>query len=139
MQTQPISIQTHISAPVSKVWDCWVDPQHITNWAFASEDWEAPSAENDVRIGGKFKTVMAAKDKSASFDFTGEYTMVEEHAHIAYDMVDGRHVDIVFKQTPEGTEVVQTFDPEEENSREMQKNGWQSILDNFKAYVESVA
>lgn len=137
MKDIPITIQTLINAPLSKVWECWTSPEHITAWSFASDDWESPFAENDLQVGGKFKTTMAAKDKSAGFDFTGVYTEVEEHALIEYDMEDGRHVKIVFNQTPAGTQVVETFDPEEENSREMQQTGWQAILDNFRKYVES--
>lgn len=138
MNTQPITVKTAINAPMDTVWNCWIDPKHITQWAFASEDWEAPSAENDVRVGGKFKTVMAAKDKSAGFDFTGIYTEVVEHARIEYDMDDGRHVSIVFNTVPEGVQVIETFDPETENSRELQQQGWQAIMHNFKKYVESL-
>ena len=138
MNTQPITIQTIINAPLSKLWEYWNKPEHITHWAFASDDWEAPAAENDVRVGGKFKTVMAAKDKSASFDFGGTYTMVREHSLIEYDMDgDSRHVKIEFKQVQEGVKIVETFDPEQENSEEKQREGWQSILNNFKKYVES--
>ncbi|QQS44338.1 SRPBCC family protein [Candidatus Roizmanbacteria bacterium] len=137
MDTQPITVQTIINAPMDKVWNYWTEPDHITRWAFASDDWEAPSAENDVRVGGKFKTVMAAKDKSTSFDFTGEYTEVEEHGRIEYDMDDGRHVSVIFETVPDGVKVTETFDPESENSRELQQQGWQAIMDNFKKHVEN--
>lgn len=136
MNNNPITVETVINAPLSKVWQYWNDPQHIVNWAFASNDWEAPAAENDLRVGGKFKTVMAAKDKSASFDFTGTYVAVQQHALIEYDMEDGRHVKVEFTEVPEGVKVVETFDPETENSEELQRAGWQAIMDNFKKYVE---
>jgi uncharacterized protein YndB with AHSA1/START domain len=132
-----ITIRSTIEAPIEKVWGFWTGPEHIVNWAFASDDWETPRAENDVRTGGKFKTVMAAKDKSSSFDFGGIYTDVREHELIEYDMDDGRHVKIEFTEVPEGVKVVQSFDPENENSEEMQRSGWQAILDNFKKYAES--
>lgn len=132
-----ITIKTNINAPISKVWEFWNKPEHIVKWAFASNDWEAPSAENDLKIGGKFKTVMAAKDKSAKFDFEGTYTAVTEHSLIEYDMPDDRHVKNEFKETPNGVEITVTFDPENENSEEMQRSGWQAILDNFKKYTES--
>jgi len=138
MKNNAITIETIVDAPMSKVWECWNKPEYITRWAFASDDWEAPAAENDLRVGGMFKTTMSAKDKSASFDFGGTYTAVEEHVRIEYDMDDTRQVRIEFTQTPEGIKIVQTFDPESENSLEMQKNGWQAILDNFKKYTESI-
>lgn len=141
-----ITVQTTINAPIEKVWDMWNKPEHIVHWAFASDDWEAPEAENDLRVGGKFKTVMAAKDnpstssgqESASFDFEGTYTDIKEREHIAYDMDEvGRHVDITFEQTPEGVKITETFDPENQNPEEMQRAGWQAILDNFRKYTES--
>lgn len=133
----PITIQTTVNAPMEKIWEFWNKPEHITKWAYADESWEAPNAENDLRTGGKFKTRMEAKDKSAGFDFEGTYTVVEEHALIEYDMPDGRHVKYEFSTTPEGVKIVGSFDPEQENSLELQRAGWQAILDNFKKYAES--
>lgn len=139
-----ITVQTIIKAPLAAVWDCWNKPEHITCWAFASDDWEAPSAENDLRIGGKFKTRMQAKDGSAGFDFIGTYSKVEPHSIIEYDMErapkeeKSRHVTVGFMETPEGVRVTEIFDPESENPEEMQRAGWQTILDNFKKYVEGL-
>jgi len=133
----PITIQATIHAPVHKVWECWTEPQHITGWAFASDTWEAPHAENDLRVGGKFLTRMQAKDGSFGFDFAGSYTAVKDHSLIEYDLGDLRHVKTEFIRTDEGTLVTSTFDPESENPEEMQRDGWQAILNNFKAYVES--
>lgn len=136
MDQKPITIQTVVNAPIEKVWEYWNTPEHIAGWAFASDDWEARDAENDLRAGGKFKTHMAAKDGSAGFDFAGVYTAVQEHKLIAYDLGDRRHVDIEFRQLPEGVEITQTFDPENVYPAEYQKSGWQAILDNFKKYAE---
>ncbi len=135
----PITIQTVVYAPIEKVWETWTKPEHIVKWAFASDDWEAPVAENDVRTGGKFRTVMAAKDKSVSFDFAGTYTNVVADTVIEYDLGDGRHVSAVFEEVPEGVRIIQTFDPETENSEEKQRSGWQAILDNYKKYAETSA
>lgn len=142
MDKKPITVQTTVHAPLATVWEYWNNPAHIVKWAFAQEDWEAPAAENDLRTGGRFKTTMAAKDKSASFDFTGTYTAVEDHKLIEYDMDAApgeaqRHVKVTFEETPDGVKVTTTFDPENENPEEMQRNGWQGISDNFKKYVES--
>lgn len=136
MNQNPITVQTVINAPMSQVWQYWNDPAHITGWAFASDEWEAPAAKNDLRIGGHFTTTMAAKDKSTSFDFTGIYTIVEEPQLIEYDLDDDRHVKIQFIQTPIGVQIIETFDPESQNSPELQRDGWQAILNNFKLYVE---
>jgi uncharacterized protein YndB with AHSA1/START domain len=138
----PITVETIVKASIEKVWEYWNEPEHIMKWAFASSDWEAQEAENDLKVGGKFRTKMAAKDGSASFDFNGVYTEVEEHQLIEYDMekaeseAKSRHVKVEFKETPEGIKIIETFDPENENPEEMQRGGWQAILDNFKKYTE---
>ncbi|MCA9730867.1 MAG: SRPBCC domain-containing protein [Deferribacteres bacterium] len=132
-----ITIQTNINNKIEAVWNAWTNPSDITKWCYASEDWEAPHAENDVRPGGKFKTTMAAKDGSMSFDFTGKYTQVVKHKLIAYKIDDGRNVEIQFIESPEGVQVIETFDPENLHPEDMQRQGWQAILDNFKKYVET--
>ncbi len=134
--TTTITVTTSVNVPVQKVWDYWSKPEHITKWCQASDDWHAPFAENDLKTGGKFKTTMAAKDGSFSFDFGGIYTNVQEHKHIEYKMDDGRGVEVTFAAKGNTTEITETFDPENMNSLEMQKSGWQAILDNFKKYTE---
>lgn len=134
-----ITVSTYINAPMEKVWKFWNEPAHVTKWCFASEDWEAPYAENDLKVDGKFKTRMSAKDNSAGFDFEGVYTRVDHHKRIDYVMADGRKVSTLFTPMGEGVHVTETFEMENENSAELQRQGWQAILDNFKNYVESNA
>lgn len=136
---QKIIVETIVDAPVEKVWELWNEPEHIKGWAFASDDWEAPFAQNDVQTGGKFVTRMAAKDGSASFDFGGVYSLVIPLKLMEYIMGDGRTVSIVFETVAEGTKITETFEMESENSEDMQRTGWQSILDNFKKYAEAHA
>lgn len=131
-----IKVQNTINAAIEKVWEFWTLPEHITKWSFASPDWHTPYAENDLREGGKFKSTMAAKDGSMSFDFEGEYTLIKQNEAIEYVMADGRKVEISFEATLNGVEVIESFDPETQNPEEMQRGGWQAILDNFKSYVE---
>jgi uncharacterized protein YndB with AHSA1/START domain len=133
---QPITVETVINAPIDKIWDYWNNPEHITKWAFASEDWHVPTAENDIRTGGKFKTRMEAKDGSAGFDFEGSYTEVKENELVEYVMSDGRKVKVEFEPEAHGIKVKETFDAEEQNSAKFQRAGWQAILENFKNYVE---
>jgi len=136
-RTTMITVKTTIDASIEKVWSFWTLPEHITKWSFASPDWHTPYAENDLREGGKFKSTMAAKDGSMSFDFEGEYTLIKQNEAIEYIMADGRKVEISFNETPNGVEVIERFDPETQNPEEMQRGGWQAILDNFKNYVEN--
>lgn len=131
-----ITVQSTVNAPVEKVWKYWSEPAHIMQWCQASDDWHAPHAENDLKTGGKFSTTMAAKDGSFSFDFGGVYDEVTEHKLIKYTMGDGRKVSVVFNAQGNATEVIETFEPESTNPEEMQRGGWQAILDNFKKYTE---
>jgi uncharacterized protein YndB with AHSA1/START domain len=132
-----ITVETIVNAPVEKVWNAWTDPKAITKWCQASDDWHAPYAENDLRQDGKFKTTMAAKDGSVSFDFEGVYTKVKNHELIEYTMADGRKVSVAFEAQGGKTRVVESFDPESTHSLEMQRGGWQAILDNFGKYAEA--
>jgi uncharacterized protein YndB with AHSA1/START domain len=131
-----ITVETTINAPVEMVWNYWTSPEHITQWCQASDDWHAPYAENDLRVKGTFKTTMAARDGSASFDFEGVYTNVLLHKLISYTLLDGRKVTINFSRMEHKTQVVETFEPETDNPAELQREGWQSILNNFRNYVE---
>ena len=133
----PITIQATINAPVEKVWKLWTEPEHITHWNFASPDWCAPAAENDLQAGGKFIFRMEACDGSEGFDFEGWYEEVKTNEFISYKLGDERRVQISFIQNGNTTDVAETFDLETVNSEELQRGGWQAILDNFKKYAES--
>jgi uncharacterized protein YndB with AHSA1/START domain len=134
--TTTITIETTIKAPVAKVWQYWTSPQHIVNWNSASDDWHTPKAENDLRVGGKFASRMEAKDGSQGFDFSGIYNAVQTNQHIEYTMGDGRKVKVVFTSNGDETKVVEDFEAESTYPVEMQREGWQAILHNFKKYVE---
>jgi uncharacterized protein YndB with AHSA1/START domain len=133
---EPITIETNIKATQQKVWDYYNEPKHIINWNFAHESWCCPSSENDLKVGGKFKNRMEAKDGSFGFDLEGTYDEVNELKDIKYHLGDGRKVETQFVDNGDSTTLIQTFDPEANNPIEMQKGGWQAILDNFKKYVE---
>lgn len=133
-----ITVEAIVKAPVDKVWKSWNEPEHIMNWCHASDDWHAPASTNDIRTGGTFSTTMAAKDGSYSFDFGGVYDNVKEHELIQYTMGDGRKVEVIFTREGNDTKVVETFEAESTNPLEMQRSGWQAILDNFKKYTESL-
>ena len=137
MNVTKITIESVISGSTKKVWDYYTLPEHITKWNFASDDWHCPKAENDLRVGGKLKSRMEAKDGSFGFDFEAIYDEVINHKKISYNLTDGRQVITAFENQNGKTKVTTTFDAETQNSVELQRNGWQAILDNFKEYVES--
>ena len=131
-----ITIETTVDAPIEKVWQYWTEPVHVTKWNYASDDWHSPKADNDLRVEGKFSYTMAAKDGSMSFDFEGIYTHIEEHISIKYTLLDDRKVSIDFSSENGKTKIVESFEAENQNSVELQKGGWQAILNNFKKYTE---
>ena len=133
-----LKIRTTVNAPVEKVWQFWTLPEHITHWNYASDDWYTPKAENELRKGGKFNYRMEAKDGSMGFDFEGIYDAIKVNELIEYTIADGRKVNIVFSGTTDKTQIVETFEAEDTNPVEMQRDGWQAILNNFKKYAESI-
>jgi len=135
--TTKITITASIKAPIKKVWDYWTKPEHITQWNFASEDWQCPKAENELKAGGKYMARMEAKDGSFGFDFEAVYDVVEENKELTYTMGDGRKATTLFKSKGAETTVTTTFDAETQNPVEMQQQGWQAILNHFKQYTES--
>lgn len=137
MEATKITVEALVGADTKKVWDAWTQPAHITKWNFASDDWQCPKAENDLRVGGRYAARMEAKDGSFGFDFEAIYDEVEEQKRSAYTMADGRKAVTDFADLGGSTKVTTTFDAEDTNPVDMQRAGWQAILDNFKKYVES--
>ena len=132
-----IKVETTISGDIKRVWEFWNAPAHITKWAFASDDWECPGAVNDLRVGGKFLTRMSAKDGSNSFDFTGKYTKVVPFEKIEYTSDDGRTVSVDFQKIGDNSvKITEEFELENVNPEKMQRDGWQTILNNFKKHTE---
>lgn len=136
MKTEKVTVQTIVNADVNKVWDYYTNPEHIVKWNFADPSWHCPSAENDMKKDGKYRARMEAKDGSFGFDFEAIYSEIIDGEQFTYEF-DGRTATVKFNRVNNQTEVIITFDPESENPIDMQKNGWQSILNNFKNYTES--
>ncbi len=133
-----ILVATTINATIEKVWAAFTNPTDIEQWNFANSNWHCPKAINDVKVGGKFIFTMAAKDDSFSFNFNGIYTEVIPLQSIKYAIEDGRKVSILFEKISEAsTQVTEVFEMENENSEELQRDGWQAILENFKQYAEA--
>jgi len=131
-----ITVTATVNADAKKVWDYYTNPEHITKWNFADPLWQCPSASNDMRVGGKYSARMEAKDGSFGFDFEAIYDEIVDGEEFTYTMPNGRQASVAFKANDNQTEVEVTFDPEDQNPLEMQKNGWQAILNNFKKYTE---
>ncbi len=136
-QATRIMVEATAAAPVAKVWEAWNTPNDIVKWNTPDPSWHTPSSENNLRVGGKFKNRMEAKDGSFGFDFEGTYDTVELHKEITYTMGDGRKATTLFTEKDGKTKIATTFDAETQNAPEFQKQGWQSILNNFVKYIES--
>ncbi len=132
-----ITVESTVKAPIAKVWDAYNSPADIKQWNQASPDWHTTQSSVDLREGGKFSSRMEAKDGSAGFDFEGVYTSVVPKKHIAYRMGDGRTASVDFADQKGATQVTVVFDAENQNSEELQRSGWQAILDSFRRHVEA--
>lgn len=138
MKFKKIEIETKVKSNIKTVWDAWTKSEHITKWNFASNDWCCPSARVELKVGGKYVARMEAKDGSFGFDFGGVYTEVEPEKKITLKLNDTRVASTTFEVDEDKVVVSTIFDAEKENSEEMQKSGWQAILNNFKNYVEGL-
>lgn len=135
---EPITIDITILKPITKVWEFFTDPEHITQWNFANDTWTCPKAENDLQIGGAFNFRMEAKDESFGFDFKGIYDEIAPFEKIKYHLEDGRKVKVLFERIDETTtKVTEIFEPDPQQPAEMQREGWYAILDNFHKHVEN--
>jgi uncharacterized protein YndB with AHSA1/START domain len=132
-----VTISATINAPIEKVWNYYNTPEHVTQWNMADPSWHCPYGQNDLRTGGKFSYRMEAKDGSFGFDFGGVYDQVIPHQLIEYTMGDNRKVIVRFTSEGNSTSIETIFDAESQNPVEMQRQGWQAILDNFKKYTEA--
>ncbi len=138
MSSKPnITVEVIVNAPIDRVWKCWTDPAHIVGWNFASDDWHCPSASNELQVGATFSWRMEAKDGSFGFDFMGVYDTIEPQSLLRSTLGDSRKVEIVFSEHEGQTKVVETFEIEDQNSADLQREGWQAILNNFKKHCES--
>ena len=138
MEKTTITIQATVLADAAKAWECYTLPEHITKWNFASDDWHCPSAYNELKVGGTYRVRMEAKDGSFGFDLEATYDSIEPRKSFAYTMSDGRPVQLVMRENGNSTEVTITFEAENQNPVELQRDGWQAILNNYKKYTESV-
>jgi uncharacterized protein YndB with AHSA1/START domain len=131
-----ISIDVLVHAPIDTAWLYWTSPEHIIHWNFASPDWHCPEASSDLTPGGRFSYRMASRDEQYAFDFSGQFTHVEPNSRISFTLDDGRQVHISFEQRGDDTHVLQEFEPENMNPQELQRDGWQAIMNNYKQYTE---
>lgn len=136
MEFKKIMIQAIVDADKQKAWYCYTQPAHITQWNFASDTWKCPTASIELWVGGKYSARMEAKDGSFGFDFEAIYNEIVVGNRLVFSLLDGRRVEVSFESLGEKTQVTILFDAETENSLELQKNGWQAILNNFKKHVE---
>lgn len=137
MSAQKITVETLIDAPVERVWEAYSTPEDIIQWNFASDDWCCPSAEADLKVGGAYKARMEAKDGSVGFDFEAVYDEVDPQKALTMAMSDGRKARTTFESVNGKTKVTTTFDAEDQNPIDMQRDGWQAILNSFKRNVEA--
>lgn len=133
-----VTVNTRLACDINQAWVYFTDPKHIVNWYFAHESWHVPFATNDLEVGKEFHIQMEAKDKSGGFDFWGTYDKIVPYKEIKATLGDGRSLEVLFDETNQGVHISQTFEIEDEHSKDLQQQGWQAILNQLKTYVESL-
>jgi uncharacterized protein YndB with AHSA1/START domain len=133
---QQLLVSTIVPVEPKRAWQLYTNPDDITQWNFANDEWHCPSAGVDLKVGGTHTARMEAKDGSFGFDFHGTYTEVDEPTALTLVLEDGRKSRTTFTASEGGTVVETVFDAEAENSADMQRAGWQAILDNFRKHAE---
>lgn len=133
-----ITVRTVVNGSIDDVWEHFTNPDHIVHWYFASEDWHSPWAKNNLCLGGEFTIRMAAKDGSFGFDFQGVYTALTPKKTYTYQLEDGRDIKVTFEEKNGTVTVQEAFEPETENDFDQQRDGWQSILNQFKKYHDGL-
>lgn len=136
-ETKTISVRISTTEPLEKAWNYYTQPERITQWCFPSDDWHCPKAVNDLKVNGTFSKTMASKDGKMSFDFAGTYLEIGPMKKIRYVIADGRKVSVTFEMMDGNVIITENFEPENENSLEIQRSGWQAILENFKKHLEN--
>ena len=133
-----LRVETKVNTDLVTAWECWTKPEHITQWNAASPDWHCPTASVDLVVGGRQSSRMEAKDGSFGFEFAAIFTEVVPNEKLALRLEDNRSWEITFKDEGGAVHIIEDFEAESQNSDERQIEGWQSILDNYKRYVESL-
>jgi uncharacterized protein YndB with AHSA1/START domain len=133
--TSTITIEAFVPVTPQQAWDAFTSPTAITQWNQASPEWHCPTATVDLQVGGKHVARMEARDGSFGFDFEGIYEEVDAPRAVTLRLGDGRKSRTTFLGEGVGTRVATTFDPESIHSTEMQRAGWQAILNSYAAYV----
>lgn len=137
MNNTSITVEVLVHADLPGTWEKFTSAAQVMHWNFASPDWHCPKASNSLKPGGKFSYTMAARDGSESFDFEGVFDVIEPMRKIVYTIADGRKVEVSFEEKQNGVLVRERFEAENLNPIDLQKAGWQAILDNFKLHAES--
>jgi uncharacterized protein YndB with AHSA1/START domain len=133
-----ITVEVNVPKNIETVWECLVSPKHIVNWNFATKDWYCPEASSNLKVGGKFCYIMSKKKGKDAMEFKGIFREIEKFSKLSYQLDDGRVINIELNQKGDVTNLIEQFEAEQSNSLEIQKKGWQAILNNFKKYVEAL-
>lgn len=130
-----INVMTQVQRSIDQAWQLFTDPVHVMGWNFSNADWWCPKAESALKEGGKFTYRMESRDGKNGFDYFGTFETIERNQRLVMRLGDGRKVEVLFNETYDGTEIIERFNPDTETPHDLQKKGWQAILDQFKTYA----
>jgi uncharacterized protein YndB with AHSA1/START domain len=138
-----VRIERTFEASAEDVFDAWTSEEVIRRWFKPGRDWQEPSAEVDLRVGGTIRVVMRSPD-GAEVGASGEYTLIERPRRLAFkwifddDPSNQQMIELEFTERNGATTVLfVNSNISEEERRDQQYDGWQACFDNMELALAS--
>lgn len=132
-----VRIERTFDAPADQVFDAWTNPEVIERWFRPARGWQKPSAEVDLRVGGRVRVVMRSPE-GAPVGAGGEYTLIDRPHKLAFtwtfddDPSNEQMIELEFTERDGATTVVfVNSNISNEERRESQYEGWSMCIDNM--------
>jgi uncharacterized protein YndB with AHSA1/START domain len=138
MSPPELRLKRTFDAPREAVFEAWTSPEVMRRWLAAGRDWETPTAEVDLRKGGRIVVSMAEPAGGPVHTFEGTYLEVSPPERLVFTVDwQGQEADgivstltVEFHEDGDRTTVVLTHTglPTEE-TRDAHEDGWIKCLE----------
>jgi uncharacterized protein YndB with AHSA1/START domain len=136
--SRTLRIERTFDASAQAVFEAWTSEEVMRRWFHANPDWETPTAEVDLRVGGEVRVVMRDPSDGAEYGARGRYTVVEPPSLLAMTWVwdddpeNPQMIELEFSERGGRTTVVMINSGiPTEGRRESQESGWNRCFDNL--------
>jgi uncharacterized protein YndB with AHSA1/START domain len=133
-----LRIERTFDAPVERVFEAWTSEEVLRRWLHGMPGWETPTAEVDLRVGGRIRIVMRDPSGGAESGATGEYRVVDPPHRLLFTWVwddqpdQPQLIELEFSERDGATTVLMTNSSIPTDERcESQQRGWNVCYDNL--------